>query len=156
MNRTPREDVLAAIVIVLFVAVLAALLWLLALVAEPQPAASMPPHAAITRSAIIRSEGRPPMSAREYVALASYGYGWDARQWKCLDALIDAESHWSLHAKNPTSSASGLFQMLDSPSGKVFRRYKVKDQARIGVRYVAARYATPCKALAHERRVGWF
>lgn len=151
--RRPSDDLLAAAIIVIFVLVLAGVLWILWLVLAPVPAASEPIH----RAQATRSEGRPPMSAREYVALASISQGWSEREWRCLVALITVENHeWSATIKNPTSSASGLFQMMRSPSGRMFNEYRIVDQARIGTAYIADRYGTACRALAHERRVGWY
>ena len=74
------------------------------------------------------------------LAIARYGQ----RGWACLDRLIDRESVWNPNAKNPRSSARGLFQLLKLPAGlPVIRQYER------GVRYLDARYAgSPCRALA--------
>ncbi len=148
----PSNDLLVAAVFIVGIAVVATLIWLLALMFAPSPATSTP----VPRHDVSRSEGRPSMSAREYVALESLAYDWDQDQWRCLVLLIDRESHWDARAKNSDSGASGIFQMMESPSGIEFRTYAIKDQARLGTKYIADRYETPCKALAHERRWSWY
>ena len=42
------------------------------------------------------------------------GRGWTGPQWSALDWLVNKESSWNPSAKNPTSTAYGLFQFLDS------------------------------------------
>lgn len=64
-------------------------------------------------------------------------------------------------AKNPNSTASGLFQTLTS----TFSSYALPghtdiwspvDNTIAAVRYIAERYGSPGGALAHERQYGWY
>lgn len=143
--RSPEDSVLVAVFMVLFVAFLAGLIWFLAMLwDESTPARTY--HTVVTHSM------RPTMSAREQVALATIKRGWDYEQLQCLVALINVENHdWSPTVKNSHSTASGLFQMINSPSGRVFSHYNLADQSRIGTAYIAGRYKNPCAAYAFER-----
>ena len=149
---TSDESVRTAILTIIFVAIMAAIIWWLSILwdsATPQPARTY--HSVVSHSM------RPTMSAREQVALATIKRGWDYEQLQCLVALINVENHdWSPTVRNSRSTASGLFQMVRSPSGVMARDLSVKDQARLGAKYIANRYGSPCKALRHERRVWWY
>ena len=78
--------------------------------------------------------------------LASAGYGWNGKQWKCLNRIIENESHFNHKANNKRSSAYGLMQMLGETS---------KDptiQLLHGYKYLRHRYETPCKAWKFHQR----
>ena len=73
------------------------------------------------------------------------------KEFYCLDELLHKESRWNYKAKNPKSSAFGLFQMIGN---------KEKDpikQIDKGLRYIEHRYSgSACKALAHHKLKGWY
>jgi hypothetical protein len=73
------------------------------------------------------------------------------KEFYCLDELLHKESKWNYKAKNPKSSAFGLFQMIGN---------KEKDpikQIDKGLRYIEHRYSgSACKALAHHKLKGWY
>jgi hypothetical protein len=74
----------------------------------------------------------------------------NSRQYLCLEQLWTKESQWNPKAKNPKSSAYGIPQLL---------KLKTKDpylQIDAGLKYIAHRYGTPCKALAHHLKVGHY
>lgn len=79
-------------------------------------------------------------------------------QWICLEKLWTRESNWRHTAQNKTSTAFGIAQFLDATWGAVgfekSRNPYVQIQA--GLVYIEKRYKTPCKALAHSDRVGWY
>lgn len=80
--------------------------------------------------------------------LAMNKYGWGGPQWRALKELVSRESGWSPTADNPTSSAYGLFQFLDS----TFQNYggftkDPRQQALMGLRYISDRYSDPLSAL---------
>jgi hypothetical protein len=80
--------------------------------------------------------------------LAARMYGWTGAQWNALHALIMGESGFRPNAQNPTSTAYGLFQFLDSTWSTVGGR-KTSDphlQTVYGLRYIAQRYGTPAAA----------
>jgi len=74
--------------------------------------------------------------------------GWMGRQWVALWTLVNHESAWNPRAQNPTSTAYGRFQFLDSTWAEV-GAVKTSDpdvQLRAGLAYIAKRYGTPEKA----------
>ena len=64
----------------------------------------------------------------------------NSRQYLCLEQLWHLESRWSPTAKNAKSSAMGIPQLLKL---KTTDPYKQIDA---GLKYIAHRYGTPCKA----------
>lgn len=99
---------------------------------------------------------RAPMTVRQHVVSAALVAGYDRRQIRCLKQLIYLESRWSPTAKNPRSSASGLFQHLRSPSGVMLKDLSVPKQTERGLRYIATRYGTACNALAFHKKEGHY
>ena len=72
---------------------------------------------------------------------ASVGYGWQGREWKCLESLWTRESRFDHYAKNQQgSSAYGIAQLL----GEKDRRPEY--QILRGLKYISKRYNTPCRA----------
>ena len=73
-----------------------------------------------------------------------------AKQYRCLELLWNNESRWDPRAANPKSSAYGIPQML---------RLKVLDPYRqidLGLKYIAHRYKTPCRAWAFHQSKGHY
>ena len=74
----------------------------------------------------------------------------DAKEYRCLELLWNRESRWDPRADNPKSSAYGIPQML---------RLKVLDPYRqidIGLKYIAHKHQTPCKALDYHNKKGHY
>lgn len=74
----------------------------------------------------------------------------NSRQYVCLEKLWTRESQWNPRADNKHSTAYGIPQLL---------KLKTKDpykQIDAGLKYIAHRYGTPCKALAHHLKVGHY
>ena len=87
---------------------------------------------------------------KDYYKLYSHNKLTSAKQYLCLDALWTKESQWNPKAKNPKSSAYGIPQLL---------KLKVTDPYRqidLGLKYIAHRYGTPCKALAYHLKTGHY
>jgi phage-related protein len=75
-------------------------------------------------------------------------YGWIGAQWDALKALVQGESGWNPNAQNPTSTAYGLFQFLNSTWAGVGAT-KTSDpagQIQAGLEYIRQRYGTPLDA----------
>jgi hypothetical protein len=73
-----------------------------------------------------------------------------AKEYRCLELLWMRESRWDPRADNPKSSAYGIPQML---------RLKVLDPYRqidIGLKYIAHKHLTPCRALAYHDKRGHY
>jgi len=76
---------------------------------------------------------------------------YNFEQFYCLDEIVWKESRWNFKAKNPKSSASGLFQMLKSKEKDPIKQI---DQ---GLKYINHRYnGCACTALAHHKAKGWY
>ncbi len=73
--------------------------------------------------------------------------GWHGTQWEALEELWHRESGWNPNAKNPHSAACGIPQAW--PCSKIPDPSSVESQIEWGIDYIAERYSTPAKALAH-------
>jgi len=85
--------------------------------------------------------------------------GWDTgAQWSALSTLISKESSWNPGADNPTSTAYGLFQFLDSTwRGTGYARTSdPRTQALAGMQYIASRYGNPLAALNFHKANNWY
>jgi hypothetical protein len=74
----------------------------------------------------------------------------NAKQYRCLETLWNKESRWDPRADNPKSSAYGIPQLL---------KLKVHDpfiQIDLGLKYIAHKHRTPCRALAFHNERGWY
>lgn len=82
--------------------------------------------------------------------------GWVGGEWRCLWRLWDRESHWRWNADNRRSDAYGIPQAL--PGSKMGPGWQTDFmvQIRWGLRYVAGRYGSPCRAYAHSNVVGYY
>ncbi len=72
------------------------------------------------------------------------------RQYLCLEQLWYLESKWNPRADNKRSSAYGIPQLLKL---KINNPYMQIDA---GLKYIAHRYGTPCKALAYHLKTGHY
>lgn len=82
-----------------------------------------------------------------------------AAQMRCLDALWKRESNWRWNARNKSSGAYGIPQALPAEkmsSAGADWRTNPRTQVRWGLRYITARYGSPCGALEHHNRRGWY
>ena len=71
-------------------------------------------------------------------------------EYLCLQQLWMLESKWNPRANNKRSTAYGIPQLL---------KLKIKDpylQIDAGLKYIAHRYGTPCKALAYHLKHGHY
>ena len=73
------------------------------------------------------------------------------RQWSALAKLWGKESAWNYKAANPTSSAYGIAQVLNTP-----RNSTIEYQVNKGLKYIVHRYGTPERAWAFWQRNGWY
>ena len=103
---------------------------------------------------------RKPTGAK-YVArtLMESEYSWGADQYTCLNRLWTKESHWNYKAHNYRSGAHGIAQALPASKMEVVGtdwRTNPVTQIRWGLRYIEARYSTPCKAWAKFKRSRYY
>jgi Transglycosylase SLT domain len=85
-------------------------------------------------------------------------YGWSTGQeWADLVSLWNRESGWNNIAQNPSSTAYGIAQFLDTtwaPYGA--KTSNPATQISYGLRYIKDRYGSPSAAWAHENSAGWY
>jgi hypothetical protein len=85
---------------------------------------------------------------------------WGGQQFACLAILWSRESGWVTTKKNYAGSgAYGIPQALPGrkmASAGADWRTNAATQIRWGLGYIAARYGTPCGALAHSNAHGFY
>lgn len=117
--------------------------------------------AAAAAAAAGAAAGAAPAAAGGNVGLVqsmAASRGWTGAQWDALYAVVMRESGFNNNAQNPTSTAYGMFQFLDTTWG-AYGASKTSDptaQTVAGLNYIASRYGTPSAALAHENAYGWY
>lgn len=86
--------------------------------------------------------------------------GWTGKQWDALYQLVMHESGFKNTAQNPTSTAFGLFQFLNSTwkGYGVSKTSDPKGQTKAGLAYIADRYGNPANAWAkwQARSPHWY
>lgn len=84
--------------------------------------------------------------------------GWSTgQQWEDLVSLWNKESGWDNLAQNPTSTAYGIAQFLDTtwaPYGP--KTSNALLQIKYGLEYIKDRYGNPSEAWAHEVANNWY
>ena len=98
-------------------------------------------------------------SAKAYALSFIETFGWGSEEYSCLVNLWTRESQWRTLAANPSSGAYGIPQAL--PGSKMAVEgpdwmTNHETQIRWGVKYIAARYETPCGAWAHSEEHNWY
>lgn len=100
-----------------------------------------------------------PGTAKAYALGYIAKRGWGMDQFSCLVNLWTRESNWRVLAKNSSSGAYGIPQAL--PGEKMATEgadwaTNHETQIRWGVKYIAARYKTPCGAWAFFTEHNWY
>lgn len=88
-------------------------------------------------------------SAKVYtkqLLVKKHGSAEGEKQFDCQDKLWDHESDWSAWAKNPSSDAYGIAQILPDSHGTPVGMGDWKGQVDWGMKYVWGRYQTSCNA----------
>jgi hypothetical protein len=82
----------------------------------------------------------------------------DPKQFVCLTKLVGRESAWKPEAQNPTSTASGIGQMLDSTVSSLGMKKSdsAVSQLVATLSYISRRHSTPCGAWKHFQNKGWY
>ena len=70
------------------------------------------------------------------------------QEYSCLAKLLGKESAWRSSAKNPTSSAKGIGQLLDVTYRNLGMKHTEASVAQLvaTLAYIHRRHLTPCKA----------
>ena len=120
----------------------------------------------------------PTGSAQNTAKLLLAKFGWAVTEMAPLISLWTRESGWSATARNPSSGAFGIAQALGhgtscsaAPDGtneygpeygltcaeaQQANAGSVRWQIEWGLGYIASRYGSPTKALAHENANNWY
>ena len=79
------------------------------------------------------------------------------KQYKCYSALIGKESAWK-DAKNPTSSARGIAQLLDSTYRRLGMEHSESKVSQLvaSLAYIHRRHVSPCAAWSHFKKFNWY
>lgn len=88
-------------------------------------------------------------------------YGWAVgSQWASLVSLWNGESGWRSNAQNPTSTAYGIAQFLDTTWAGVgaTKTSSAAGQISAGLKYIKERYGSPNNAYAQwlSRSPHWY
>ena len=83
---------------------------------------------------------------------------FDKTQYSCLTKLIGKESAWKSDAQNPTSTASGLGQLLDGTYERLGMEKSNSGVAQLvaTLSYIHRRHVTPCGAWKHFQKKGFY
>jgi hypothetical protein len=130
-------------------------------VAAEQAAAEEAARAAEAEAAAARpGEGTdaavaPAGSYQEY---AMGKLGGSGSEFTCLENLWGKESGWNPNAQNPTSTAYGIPQFLNSTwaSTGIAKTSDGYRQIDAGLIYIQKAYGTPCGAWAKSQSSGWY
>ena len=96
-------------------------------------------------------------SYSEYQKYAAEYGNYNQEQMNCLINLWNRESGWNPNSYNKSSGACGIPQALPcSKIKKVEGSNDWKAQIRWGVKYINARYKTPCGAWNHFTKKHWY
>jgi hypothetical protein len=127
-----------------------------------------------SRSAISAARVLAPQNYPGYFRTSKYAkwyaarhielrFGWGKKQMKCLTTLWQKESSWRIRANGAGGKYLGIPQLsrqavIDSGVGIALFRATAELQIQLGANYIAQRdaYGTPCKALTHKQRKGWY
>jgi len=79
-------------------------------------------------------------------------------QFLCLTKLVGRESAWNPKAQNPTSTASGIGQMLNSTVSSLGMKKSdsAVSQLVATLSYISRRHSHPCGAWKHFQKKGWY
>lgn len=119
-----------------------------------EPPSTPEPAAAIATPAPDKSQEDLNKEYLTVYGLAAFG----ANEVPALLELVRLESGFRNTAKNPRSSAYGLFQFLDR-TWTSYGYEKTSDpltQIEVGIKYIKARYGTPSKALTFWHAHHWY
>jgi hypothetical protein len=117
-------------------------------VAEAEAAAARPGQGTSAPAA-------PSGSYQEY---AMGKLGGSGSEFTCLENLWGKESGWNPNAQNPSSTAYGIAQFLNSTwagtgIAKTSDGYRQIDA---GLIYIEKRFGSPCGAWSHSQANGWY
>jgi hypothetical protein len=129
--------------------------------AAAQAAAEEAARAAEAEAAAARpgqGTSAPVAPSGSYQDYAMGKLGGSGSEFTCLENLWGKESGWNPNAQNPSSTAYGIAQFLDSTwagtgIAKTSDGYRQIDA---GLIYIEKRFGSPCGAWSHSQSTGWY
>src|SRR3954453_10111051 len=105
-----------------------------------------------------QSVAQAASGVQAYQAYALDQLGGNTGQSSCLNQLWQRESGWNPNAQNPTSTAYGIAQFLNSTwaSTGIAKTSNPYRQIDAGLIYIRQRYGTPCAAWAFWQSHKWY
>jgi len=110
---------------------------------------------------VTRTAHEPPKQPHKWGVADSKAYArdvmlaWTDKQFVCLDKLWQKESNWRPEAYNKVKvmgkNAGGIPQLLGMDPKTPATR-----QIERGFAYILYRYGSPCQALNHHKKKGWY
>jgi hypothetical protein len=102
------------------------------------------------------AQAAPGVQAYQSYALGKLG--GNTTQSGCLNQLWQRESGWNPKAQNPSSSAYGIAQFLNSTwaGTGIAKTSDPYRQIDAGLIYIQKRYGTPCKAWSFWQSHKWY
>jgi len=113
--------------------------------------------AAVSQQVEMARTGAGAKKVAKSIMLTDYAWGED--QFTCLNRLWTKESHWNYRARNKRTGAHGIPQALPAIRMEVISsdwRTNPVTQIRWGLRYIEARYDSPCRAWAKFKRSNYY
>ena len=103
-------------------------------------------------------EAWSPAIAKAYGEYAVEEYGWDDKQFECLEALWNRESNWRWKAKSPTDDFGIPQRHMRKNSKAEIEKFLSDPMEQIswGLSYIEHRYSNPCSAKKHSDLKGWY
>lgn len=114
-----------------------------------------------TRSASLFRWGSPAYAKWYAKSHILSKYKWSGDQFGCLVSLWNRESNWNFQSANHRGHVYGIPQtklsnVLEFGINLTTFMKTPEYQVQIGANYIQYRYGSPCKALAHSHRYGWY
>ncbi len=82
------------------------------------------------------------------------------KQFRCFSQLMGKESGWNPKAKNPTSTAIGVGQLLDATYKNLGMKHSKAEVPQVvaALAYIGRKYGSggPCAAWAHWQKKKWY
>lgn len=118
------------------------------------PNADTDPVSAISKASAQTARAGGVAGYQQYAKSKLAQFGWSESEMNALIELWDRESDWNPNADNPTSTAQGIAQKMQSVHGPV--EPTPEGQIDWGLRYILDRYGSPSRALQHHNRNNWY
>ena len=114
-----------------------------------------------TRSASLFRWGSPAYAKWYAKSHILSRYKWSGAQFGCLVSLWNRESNWNFQSENRSGHVFGIPQTTLANVREFGINLSTfmktpEYQVQIGSNYIQYRYGSPCKALAHSSRYGWY